>query len=107
MRQIRRDLDSGKLQSTPEFEAEVERDANRAAELEGVVWNALLEFCRKYPESQADVIAPPLLRVAALHLMGGWGMSVEDFAETARSVGEDAVEDAAELRRLAHQVGQG
>lgn len=80
---------------TREEEAEVERDALLARELHEEV---LLPFLAKHIEIQNDdFLLPALMRAAAIHAMGRYRMTADDFAELARIVAKDSAGDVATI----------
>lgn len=81
MREI---IADGDRQGSPEFEAEVVRDARLAEEFERHMWNAILAFLNEHPDAAPESICPVLIDVAAVQTMAGTAMGPDDFAELAR-----------------------
>jgi len=105
MRQVLRDADAGRIKLTAEDEKEVDRDGARAEELyRMLVGKFLVSFSRAYPDAGWEVIAPVLIRAAALHAMAGAGMPVEDFAVLAEAVAREFQAEAETVRAKAEAV---
>jgi len=78
---------------TPEREAEIARDAKLATELHEEV---LLPFLAKHIDlKNDDFLLPALTHAAAIHAMGRYGMTPDDFAAFATAVAESAKGDVA------------
>jgi len=83
------DVDEGKVETTPELDAEVDRDAKLAEQLfEKVRADVLLPFLARHRKAGPEVVASALLRLAALHVMAGLDMDPENFGALARHVAE-------------------
>jgi hypothetical protein len=90
----------GEREGTPQFEAEVERDANLALELEQHVRRAILPWLAKHPEVDWTCTAPALFRVAAVQIMAASpGTTPED-------VGVMAGEVAKTVEKVADHVAE-
>jgi hypothetical protein len=80
---------------TREEEAEVERDALIARELHEEV---LLPFLAKHIDLENDdFVLPALIRAAAIHALGRYRMTPDDFAELARIVANDSTAEVTSI----------
>lgn len=94
-RTFRQFIQSGDAEriGTPEREAEVARDAKLAKELHEEV---LLPFLAKHIDLENDdFLLPALAHAAAIHAMGRYRMTPDDFADFARAVAESAKPEVA------------
>jgi len=110
-RTMRQFIDSGEAdrEGSPEFEAEVERDAALAQQLEQVIRaRLLLPFYAQHPDTDWTCTVPALLRVAAVEVMAACpGTTPDDFAEMARELAKTVEADAKEIAKRARNIGRG
>lgn len=105
MRECIRDVDAGRDQVD---DAEVDRDAAAAAELEQLLRGVVLQFlAERAPDAGPEVAGTALLRMASIHVMAGLDMGPDDFAELARATAERAADEARQIRKKLREMPRG
>lgn len=103
MREI---IADGDRPCSPEFEAEVVRDAQLAEEFERHMWAALVSFLAEHPGAAAESICPVLIEIADVQTMAGVGMGPDDFAELARYQAKSSEGKAKQIREHYRKRGR-
>jgi hypothetical protein len=97
MRQIVREMKSGKIQLSPEQEANTDRTVDLVEELSQI----LLPFMLAHSEVPPEAVGIALLQRAAIHMMASHEMSPDDVAVLTKEIAENFQDEA---RRLRQQV---